>query len=148
MIRSSREPGRIFEMVARAIAQVAPNYRLQSDVQASRLMSDPAEQEIFEDDKLFHTYLSLRLGAALLDTGRWLLEHANQLAVPTLLTHGTQDFLTLPDASAAFAEKAGDVCQLALLDGYLHDTFRDTGREQVIERFADFARYHASRANT
>ena len=26
-------------------------------------MSDPAEQELFQGDKLFHTYLSLRLGA-------------------------------------------------------------------------------------
>ncbi len=101
-------------------------------------MSDPEEQAALEHDDLFHTQLSLRLGGALLDTGRWVLKNADKLAVPTLLSHGTQDCLTCPWASKEFSEKAGEICRLLLLPDQLHDPFRDLERKAVIEQFHAF----------
>ncbi|MEZ6137993.1 MAG: alpha/beta hydrolase [Pirellulaceae bacterium] len=140
MIRSSREPGWFFERIARIGLRIAPNLCLKSHVVAERLMSDRNEQHDFDEDELFHKCLSLRLGAGLLDSGRWLLKNASLLRVPTLLTHGTNDYLTSPVASTEFANLTGDICQLCLLEGHLHDTFRDVGREEVIDRFIQFSR--------
>ncbi len=139
MIEAVRNPGKLYRILARMLLVVAPNFRLQSEVIPERLMSDPAEQQALRDDDLFHSNLSLRLGAALLDSGSWALNHSNKLSVPTLLTHGTQDFLTCPKASANFAMGARGVCQLEILDGSLHDPFRGTERAEVIKKFVDFA---------
>ena len=117
---------------------VAPNYRLHSEVKPERLMSDPVEQQALRDDELFHSQLSLRLGAGLLDSGAWALDKAHQLGVPTLLTHGTQDFLTCCKASEAFAARAGGKCQLEILEGSLHDPFRGLERKEVIKTFIEF----------
>ena len=144
MIRSVREPGWLFESVARMLLTVAPNFRLKSNVVAERLMSDREEQQEFYSDALFHSRLSLRLGAALLDSGRWMLDNAQKLQVPTLLVHGTNDYLTSHIASAEFAKRAAEICQLELYEGQLHDTFRDRERDRVIERFVEFIRQHCT----
>ncbi|MEM8735210.1 MAG: lysophospholipase, partial [Planctomycetota bacterium] len=140
MIRAVEEPAKPVEILLRLFKVLFPNFRMGSNVQPERLMSDPKEQEALANDELFHGRLSLRLGAALLDTGRWLLGNASQLQVPTLLTHGTIDHKTCPDASKEFAAAAGPICTLKILDGHYHDPFRDIDRLKVIRSFVDYFR--------
>ena len=145
MIRAAHPPSWVFERFARMLLRVAPNFCLRSKVDPRRLMDDPEEQDEFEADPLFHSSLSLRLGAALLDSGRWALDHAEQLTVPTLLTHGDKDYRTSHTASEEFARRAGDGLDLRLLPGHLHDPFRDSGRDEVIGTYVSFMRDLAAR---
>lgn len=138
MIKASRPPHWLVEHAGRIVMRVAPDFRLKSVPRAEKLMSDPDEQAALRQDELFHAQLSLRLGSALLESGRWLLRHADQLATRTLLTHGTQDFLTCHIASQEFAQLAGASCQLRILEGYLHDPFRSVERQQVIREYIEF----------
>jgi acylglycerol lipase len=144
MIRSVKAPAAWVEFLLRGLLYVAPNHQLKSFIIPERLMSDPDEQRALIEDQLFHNRLTLRLGAALLDSGRWLLEHASELNVPTLLTHGTDDYLTCHLASREFAEKSHGKCRLELLNGQLHDTFRDLNRHHVLSLFIDFLHTHTS----
>lgn len=138
MIRAARPPGPLFERAARILLRIAPNLRIKSSPRVERLMSDPDEQELLRQDAMFHAQLSLRLGGALLDTGRWALQNAHRLKIPTLLSHGTQDDLTCPQASLEFAQRAGEHCRLQLLPDELHDPFRGLDREAVIHSFVEF----------
>ncbi len=138
MLRAVRAPGWLLEKAARVLLLLAPNFCLRSNIVVERLMSDPIEQEELKNDQLFHSQLSLRLGAALLDSGVWALENATRLGVTTLLTHGTSDYMTSHQASKQFASRAGDNCRLELLDGQLHDPFRDTERDAVIGLYVEF----------
>ncbi len=138
MLKTVRPPHWLVEFFGRQLLRIHPNYRLHSTVVAERLMSDPDEQAALNDDQLFHSQLSLRLGAALLDSGAWALERASQLEHPVLLTHGTQDYMTCPDASEQFAQLAGAICQLRILPDRLHDPFRDSERDEIIGQFIDF----------
>lgn len=138
MLRAVREPGWLFEQVARTAMLFSPNYRLRSEVIAARLMSDPAEQEALIRDDLFHSQLSLRLAAGLIDSGRWAMVQAERLRTPTLLTHGSVDALTRPDASAEFAKRAFDLCRFVELPGMHHDTFRDLDKSRAIDVFLEF----------
>lgn len=140
MIRAASPPGWLLETVARFGLRYFPNFRLQSRVVAERLMNDPKEQSLLIRDELFHSKLSLRLAAALLDTGEWTIENAQRLSIDLLLTHGTEDLKTCHKASIEFAEKSNEYCQLAILPERMHDPFRDTEREAVIERFVGFIR--------
>ncbi|MCA9127791.1 MAG: lysophospholipase [Planctomycetales bacterium] len=138
MIHAVRTPNRIFEAFAKILMRLAPNYRLHSEVEPAHLMSDPVEQKLLSDDELFHSQLSLRLGGALLDSGRWALANASRLSVPMLLSHGTNDSRTCPQASQMFASRAPDYCELAILQGMLHDPFRDLDRDRIIPKFVEF----------
>jgi alpha-beta hydrolase superfamily lysophospholipase len=109
-------------------------------VVAERLMSDPVEQQLLRDDELFHSQVTLRLGAGLLDSGAWALKHAGRIQTPLLLSHGSSDSMTSFPASVEFARRAGTICELTALDGELHDPFRGLQRDAVIARYVDFIR--------
>lgn len=138
MIRAVSAPGPIVEWLARQVMRMAPNFRMHSKVNPAHLMSDPEQQQLLADDLLFHSQLSLRLGGALLESGRWALKSAHTLSSPLLLTHGTDDSRTCPAASEEFASKAGSHCRLQIFDQMKHDPFRDLDRDAVIDVFADF----------
>ncbi|MCA9193516.1 MAG: lysophospholipase [Planctomycetales bacterium] len=138
MIRAIRQPTGIMEWFARILSKVVPNYCLKSDLRPERLMDDPKEQQELKCDKLFHNYLSLRLGAGLVDSGRWLLANSGYLNTQTLLCHGLQDDLTCPEASQEFAQNIPEICQLKLLPKQRHDPFRSLEKENVIESYAQF----------
>lgn len=124
--------------LARWLLRIAPNLRLRSQIVVERLMSDPVEQQMLRNDELFHNQMTLRLGAALVDSGQWALQHAHQLQTPLLLSHGTSDYMTCCKASIEFARRAGELCQLVVLDGELHDPFRSLHRDAIIARYVDF----------
>ena len=138
MIRAASPPGWLLEKVARLGMRYFPDFRLQSRVVAERLMNDPKEQSLLIRDELFHSKLSLRLGAALLDSGEWLIDNAHGLGVDLLLTHGTEDLKTCHKASIEFAEKSTEYCRLEVLQDRMHDPFRDTERDAVIGLFLEF----------
>lgn len=140
MIRLTAPPSPTFLSAARIVSRVFPNFTLRSNVVAEHLMSDPVEQQMLRDDDLFHSQLTLRLGAGLFDSGPWAIEHADRLKTPLLITHGTRDYRTSHKASAEFAQRAGAGCQLKLLEGELHDPFRGLEREQVVATFIAFIR--------
>ncbi len=124
--------------LARWLMRIAPNVKLHSQIIPERLMSDPAEQQMLCEDKLFHNQMTLRLGAGLVDSGHWALEHADQLRSPLLLSHGTSDYMTCYKASVEFARRAGKLCELVVWEGELHDPFRGLHRDAIIARYVDF----------
>lgn len=129
-----------FVRFARWLMRIAPNVKIRSDVVAERLMSDPGEQQLLRDDALFHSQITLRLGAGLIDSGAWALEHASRVRTALLLSHGSSDSMTSFSASQEFARLAGEACELVTLDGELHDPFRSVRREAIIARYIDFIR--------
>lgn len=126
--------------LARCLLQIAPNFKLHSQVVAERLMSDPVEQQMLRNDQLFHNQMSLRLGASLIDSGQWALRQAEQLRSPLLLSHGTSDYMTCCKASVEFARRAGEACKLVVLEGELHDPFRSLQRDVIVDHYVDFVR--------
>ncbi len=138
MLISPKEPKGVLNLIARVAERIVPNLTIAAGTETKQLMDDPVEQEILDNDPLFHRRLTLRLGKALIDSGRWAMENAQKLSVPLLITHGLNDRVTLPEGSIEFAKRAGQACQLRLLEGHLHETFRDQRRQQVIQLYLEF----------
>lgn len=138
MLISPKEPKGILNLIARVAERIVPNLTIAAGTETKQLMDDPVEQEILDNDPLFHRRLTLRLGKALIDSGRWAMTNAEKLSVPLLITHGLNDRVTLPEGSIEFAKRAGQRCQLRLLEGHLHETFRDQRRQQVIQLYLEF----------
>lgn len=138
MFISPKEPKGLMNIVARTAAKTLPHLAISAGTETRQLTDDPAEQQLLDNDPFFHRRLTLRMGAALIDSGRWAIENANRLELPMLLTHGLKDRITLPEGSQQFAERAGPLCRLHLLEDHLHESFRDQRRHQVIELYVDF----------
>jgi alpha-beta hydrolase superfamily lysophospholipase len=138
MFISSREPKGLMNVLARSVLRIAPNYTLAAGTETKQLMDDPQEQQILDNDPLFHRRISLRLGAALIDSGKWAIQNAHSPSIPMLVSHGLKDRITLPNASLQFAGRAGKHCQLKLLEDHLHESFRDQRRHEVIQLYIDF----------
>lgn len=140
MLEKARPVHPGFVRFARWLMRIAPNIKLRSDVVAARLMSDPVEQQLLRDDELFHSQITLRLGAGLLDSGAWALKNAGRVKTALLLSHGSSDYMTSFKASVEFARLAGESCELVAIDGELHDPFRSLQRDTILARYVDFIR--------
>jgi acylglycerol lipase len=135
MLRSVREPRPPLLWIARQLEKLLPNFQLSSAVRPQHCTRDPRQQQLMRGDKLYFNSLSLRLGAALIDSGVWAIEHASRLSTPLLLPHGLSDTVTCPEASRQFAARAGKACELMLLEDRLHDLQRDLGSDEMLETY-------------
>lgn len=138
MLRATKLPSKAFLWFARKLAMVIPNYQLKTPVHHSDCSRDEGQRAAMKSDQLFHRRLSLRLGAALIDSGQWALDHAEQLRTPVLLVHGEQDKVTSAAASVEFAKSNPKLCELKLLPEQLHDVHRDLGSEAVLAFMCDW----------
>ena len=138
MLRAAQPPSKAFLWFARRLARVLPNYRLKAPINFADCTRDASQRELMSQDQLFHRQLSLRLGAALIDSGQWALEHAAQLRTPVLLLHSEQDKITSSAASAEFARCCEKTCELKLLSEGLHDIHRDLDSQKVLACMCDW----------
>jgi alpha-beta hydrolase superfamily lysophospholipase len=138
MLRAAQPPSKAFLWFARRLAMVLPNYRLQAPINFADCTRDASQREWMSQDQLFHRQLSLRLGAALIDSGQWALEHAARLRTPVLLMHSEQDKITSSSASAEFARCCEKTCELKLLPDGLHDIHRDLDSQKVLACMCDW----------
>jgi acylglycerol lipase len=133
MLRAVRPLSRPAMAVARTLLRFMPNYQLKAPVRTEYLSRDADALQKYRDDSLVHRLVSLRLGAALIDSGVWALENAETLAVPTLLMHGLADPITDARASQEFARRAGNCCEAKFFPDLLHDIHREIGRQDVFD---------------
>ena len=138
MLRAGNPPGPSFMWFARKLAMVWPNYRLQTPVHYSDCTRDPVQIQRMSSDRLFHKRVSLRLGAALIDSGEWAIEHAGELRTPLLLIHSEQDAITSAAASKEFAANCNDLCELRILPDSLHDLHRDVDSEAILQSMQEW----------
>ncbi|MFN7732791.1 MAG: lysophospholipase [Pirellula sp.] len=134
MLRMRTMPREQFMSAGRWLAKCVPNLRIPAPVQVENLSRDRRAQDAYLRDPWVHRSMSLRLAAELIDSGNWAMENAARLSVPTLLMHGTDDALTCPDATAAFARSAGELASFQAWAGCRHDLHDEPQREQVFER--------------
>jgi alpha-beta hydrolase superfamily lysophospholipase len=138
MLRAAHPPGRWRMGLYRGLAKLAPSYRLDLPVEAADLTRDPDHQRAFREDRLVQHGISLRLAAALIDSGAWAIEHASELPTPTLLTHGDADAITCHRATLEFVQASGGRATELIYPGGRHDLHHDLVREAYLAALLDW----------
>ncbi|QDV45340.1 Phospholipase YtpA [Stieleria neptunia] len=138
MLRAVNQPGPICLFLLRLFAKIRPDYVLNSSVDPARLSRDPAMQRAFMEDPLVQQRISLRLGKALIDSGRWALDHAEQLTTPTLITHGDADLITCHRASVEFAQRTRGRAVTKIWAQGTHDLHHDIIRDDYLSSVFDW----------
>lgn len=124
--------------IGRVIERIYPSYTNDRPLKAAVLTSDPEMIARYVNDSLGHGRITAKFFLSMLRSGRWAIEHASLLTVPTLVLHATEDKVTSSAASKQFAEAAGSVCEWIGWDGFQHELYNELRREEVFAVMRDW----------
>lgn len=133
MLRAAEMPKDRIMDAGRWLSTKVPNWRIKTPFVASKLSQDRRAQDAYLRDRWVHRNMSLRLATNLVDSGKWALENAFLLQSQTLLMHGSEDTLTCPKASLAFAESSNGMATFKAWQGCRHDLHDDLQRERFFD---------------
>jgi alpha-beta hydrolase superfamily lysophospholipase len=102
-----------------------PRLRVHRKVQASRLTGDPSQIAAITADPQMHASITVHLATQLLSQGRWAIDHARELRLPSLLMFGEQDDLVDLAACEHLPIRAGETMTLVRWPGKRHAIFHD-----------------------
>jgi len=120
-------------LLGRTANILRPSFSTNAKLNLNKLSHDPDITTQYLEDPLNHYKISARTFCITLDTGRWLIENANKLTIPTLIMHGTDDYLTNYKGSVEFAKNAGNICDIKLWEGFYHEIHNEVGKEKVFK---------------
>ncbi|WEK55880.1 MAG: lysophospholipase [Candidatus Cohnella colombiensis] len=126
-------PPPIQVIAGKIIQYIYPKYTNHRPLHAASLTSDPVMVERYLNDPLGHGHITARFFFGVQRAGLWALNHANQLQVPMLLMHATEDRVTSSATSKIFAERAGKLVTWIGWPGFQHELHNELERERVFE---------------
>ncbi|MBO9596842.1 MAG: lysophospholipase [Cohnella sp.] len=124
--------------LGRIIERIYPSYTNNRPLKAANLTTDPEMIRRYLNDPLGHGQITAKFFFSMLRAGRWAIEHANELRVPTLIMHAIGDRVTSSAASKQFADKAGPLCEWIGWDGFQHELMNELRREEVFETIREW----------
>lgn len=130
--RLAFEPSKVDLFLAKVMMKIYPSFTQSSKLDAQGLSHDPTIIQAYIDDPLVHDLVSPVLFSTVSNGGEYALAHANELTIPTLLMHGSEDPITSYPASEAFAKKAGKMVTWKPWEGMFHEIHNEVEKEQVL----------------
>lgn len=119
-------------LIGRTVGKFFPKISLPTGIHVEQLTHDAEAQHVFREDRLRHNQICGRTFFSMIETGQWVLSHANQLKVPTLLMHGDQDTVTNYLATRQFAESNPAFCEFKSWDGMRHELHNEIEKVNVV----------------
>ena len=127
--------------------RLLPWIRVSRPVDVAALTSDPVQAAAIRDDPLMHSQITIYLATQLLSQGRWALDHARDIDIPTLIMHGGDDQLIDTSACEHLPIRIGSSATLVRWPDMRHDLFHEIHKDDVFDRIAEWLRHFASRAD-
>lgn len=138
MLLPPSPPPRPHIFAAWLTGRLLPRMRIAKSVDPERLTQDPERAEAIRRDPMTHSQISIYLATQLLSQGRWALDHARSVDVPTLIMHGEDDELIDQSACENVAIRIGDRATLVRWPRMRHDLFHETGRTEITQRLVSW----------
>ncbi len=125
-------------LLAKLASSIYPAYSDSSGLDTNELSSVSEEVEKYNNDPLVHDKITASAFFGIVQSGKWSLENANNLTVPTLIVHGTGDQVTSHLASKEFCLKSKKFASLKLWEGLKHETHNEYNKKAVIQYNLDW----------
>jgi alpha-beta hydrolase superfamily lysophospholipase len=119
-----------------ATSRVVPRLALSNGVDAGTLSRIPEVVASYRNDPLVHPKISSRMYTEWQNATQDILRRASQIRLPFLIVTGTSDQLIDPAGSEELHRRAPAKSELHLLAGRYHESFNDTGRDEVFDLIA------------
>ena len=128
-------PSRV--VAAKAMAKVWPNHDIGNTVQAAQLSHDQSVVEAYVTDPLVHHVAPARWASEALAAQDAAMAGAESISLPLLVLYGTDDqVVDVAFIEALFARASSEDKSIERYQGFYHECFNETGREQVYEGLA------------
>jgi alpha-beta hydrolase superfamily lysophospholipase len=138
MILPPNPPQRAHVLAAWLTGHLLPWLSVRKSVAAGQLTRDAEHATAMAEDPLTHSRISLYLATQLLSQGRWAIDHAREVALPTLIMHGDDDELIDRSACENIAVRIGPLASYVAWPDMRHNLFHDLGREEVVGRLCQW----------
>lgn len=102
----SFDPSVLMLSVARIMKRVYPKFTQNANLDVKGLSHDKKIVDDYINDPLVHEKISTRMFFEIYNAGLWAIKNADEINLPILVQHGTDDHITSYKASKEFAEKA------------------------------------------
>ncbi len=121
-------------IIGKTLYSLLPKFSMANGLDRNGLSRDVDVVERYNKDPLVHDMVSARLGLDLINSGKWIIEHAREFPLPLLLMQGSADWIVSSDATREFAAKlpAGLITYKEWEGGY-HELHNDIIKEDVLQ---------------
>lgn len=140
MLLPPSPPPRPLIFAAWLTGRLCPWIKIRRPINVEALTNDPVQIESIKKDPLLHSQINLHLATQLLSQGRWALDHARDVKVPTLIMHGDQDTMIDQSVCEHLAIRLGDHARHLIWPGQRHCLFEDTDRLDVANELVGWLR--------
>jgi alpha-beta hydrolase superfamily lysophospholipase len=131
-LKLSFEPDKFKIVLASVMNYILPGLVQPSGLIVDHISHDKEVINKYKTDPLVHDKISVSLFHSAMSSAAHSLEHANELAVPLLLMHGSDDQICSPEGSRLFASKA-PMTELKIWDGGYHELHNEPFRQDVFD---------------
>jgi alpha-beta hydrolase superfamily lysophospholipase len=119
--------------LGKTLSRIMPALTMDNGLNPAHLSHDPKVVQDYIKDPLVHNKVSARWFTEVNTRMEWALARAHQLSLPVLLIHGSDDQLTDPRATEAFAQKVDSTRKkLIIYPGFYHESFNEVEKEKVL----------------
>ena len=132
-LRLAFEPPAGKVKLGKFVKSVFPTFIQKTGLKTEHISRDKNVVDKYEEDKLVHDKISVKLFFDAYDSGIWALENADKLNTNLLLMHGDSDSITSPKASASFAEKSLNKSVYKNWEGAYHELHNEINNDEVFD---------------
>ena len=136
------KPKPIMLFLGKTLRSIAPTFSQPGGVLTQYLSHDKAVVQAYIDDPLVHTTITTAAGMNLLESSEYLNTYQGTMPIPTLIMHGTADFLTYQPASEAFANRVKGDITYRKWEGLYHEIHNEPEKMQVLEEIVAWLDAH------
>jgi alpha-beta hydrolase superfamily lysophospholipase len=143
-LRLSFEPPKTKVLLAGIIKSIIPSLAQPSGLVVSHISHDQQVVDAYRADPLNHSKISVGLFHSAVSAANYSLNHAQDLKIPLLLIHGSDDLITSPMGSREFASKT-PMAEFKIWDGGYHELHNELFKHDVftfIEKWIEMKLYH------
>lgn len=116
--------------MANLLGGIAPGIVIPTGLDSAGVSRDPAVVEAYDNDPLVHDKGSVGLAKQTFEAMDNIMEQTS-FPVPLLIIHGTDDRLTVPEASKRFVDQSTGDITLIEYDGMYHEPHNEPEQDDV-----------------
>lgn len=109
-----------------------PSLQIPAGLEVDYLSNNKKVCQAFEDDALTYDMITPRFFVNAYNAGIWALENAAILKTPVLMSHGTDDMVTLYKASEKFASQSS-FAEIKIWEGMKHELHNEVIKDEVLD---------------
>jgi len=142
-LKNALQEQKLKVFLSKVLGGIIPTVTINSGVDAQMLSRDPLVADLYTNDPLVHTLVTMAWGKSLLKAIDLAMENAPRFPLPLLLMNGSKDELAYPSGAQLYADLAPkDKLTFKMWEGFKHELHTDPEKAEVFRVMIDWLDKH------